>query len=107
MAFTERSTVESLPGELSIFGELIAANQNFLVQNLDLTVDDIQPWGFLIFQIYVPFPVDRFSTLLTVPCYTDSILVINPLPALGSLNLRICFYRSQSSAPATVRLWTE
>lgn len=107
MAFSELLTVESTPGTYQVLASMSQASKNYLIQNLDLADDDIAVWGFLIFKIYIPNPVDEQSAVMTRACYNRSEVEFNVAPFLGTLNLEVGFYAPQRTIPKTIRLLVE
>jgi len=107
MAFTELSTVTSVPGQVVILYGATLTHKNYLIQNIDLVPDTIQPWGYAIASIYVPTPVDRYAALYTRPCYNDSEFVFNLLPEFPELNIQWSIYATRNDQSADIRLWVE
>jgi len=107
MAFTERVTVTSTPGEYQVLLGSTAVAQNFILQNLSIGSEEVELAGYLVWRLYAPTPVDRLATVLSLPCHFESNLFVQPLPALAGLNAEIGFYSTKFKTVQTLRLWTE
>lgn len=107
MAFTALSTVTSTPGSYQILAGSTSVEQNFLLENLSVSDDDVELAGYLAFRLYVPNPVDKFGTVLSVPCWFQSNLFLRPLGTLTGLNCEVGFYSTKFKETQSIRLWVE
>lgn len=107
MTFSLLESFATIPGSIYLIGTAVSADHNFAVLIREIDEEDVRPYGQLLLQIYIPNPIDEYSTCVSHSCYTRSEVIFTPIPVLGSLNLRVGFYSPVRSLPRTVEIWTE
>lgn len=107
MTFSALDSFTPTEGQLYVIGTAVTAASNFLVLNSSLNEDRSRQYGTLVLQVYAPNPVDEFATAFTRVLYTRCEILLNPLPSLGSFNIRVCFYANRNVVPVPITIYTE
>jgi hypothetical protein len=107
VTFALLDNFNTIPGSTYFVGILVTVNRNFLIQNLNLAEDDVRQWGTFVLQIYVPNPVDQYCTFFSQNLYQPNVVIFNPAPYLGTLNIRVGLYTPVRSLPIQAAIWTE
>lgn len=107
MAFSEVTTITTVPGKKVTLGLFLTVDANYCLVYPELADDLVRPWGEWIFTIYVPSPVDKQSNFLTLPCYNQAQIVFHPFSLLSGLNCVQTLYTGKYTAPISVTLFQE
>lgn len=107
MAFTELFNGTITPEEYTVLVGATQAGQNFLVQCFSIGDDEVQPCGYLIWRIYIPFPVDKYAVIRSEGVQQQSQLYVAPLPQFTGLNVEVGYYVPRSLTAKQISLSVE
>lgn len=107
MTWNILDTFTTVPGVISFASTEVSANRNWLVYAPDIDESDVQSYGVLVLQIFNFDIGGEYMSIFSHNCYTRVEAVFNPVPMMGTLNLRTCFYPGERTKSRSVQVWTE
>lgn len=107
MVWVQQAVITSVPGSITFISPAVPANSNWLVYAPDIDEFDVQSYGVLLLQIFNFDIGGEFMTAYSHQCFTRVESVFQPLPILGTLNLRTGFYAGLKTSPRSIEIWTE
>lgn len=107
MAIIQLFSGNTVPGEIIELDDSTPADGIYFIVNESLGELDVYPWGVFLMQVFVPFPVAKFSTVYSLDLFTHSYALFEPYPRLTGVNVVIRFYTGARSKVYPISLYQE